>query len=244
MIKSARRMARACLPASVVEQYGTAKLVRRASQLSGLAVRAATPEERWAAICGFDEFRPYQKKSELLEFLERVTPLQAAAICEIGAASGGTLCALSHAATDSAIVISVDVDFTTARLKALPRLGRPHQTVACIAGDSHQPAVYSRVSSLLGGRLLDLLFIDGDHSYSGVKADFEMYRGLVRAGGLIGFHDIVSDFRTRFGTPTPADSGGVPTFWQELKRQYRDTQEIVESADQDGYGIGLLTWPG
>jgi cephalosporin hydroxylase len=237
-------MVRACLPAALVEHYGAAKLVRRASKLSGLAVRAASSEERWAAICGFDEFRPYQKQSELLTFLERVTPLQAGAICEIGAASGGTLCALCHAATDSAIVISVDVDFTEARLKALPRLGRPGQTVACVAGDSHQPAVYSHVSSLLGGRLLDLLFIDGDHSYSGVKTDFEMYRRLVRAGGLIGFHDIVPDFRTRFGTPTFADSGGVPTFWQELKRQYRDTQEIVESADQDGYGIGLLTCPG
>jgi hypothetical protein len=34
---------------------------------------------------------------------------------------------------------------------------------------------------------LDLLFIDGDPSYEGVKADFVNYSQLVRPGGLIGF---------------------------------------------------------
>ena len=29
-----------------------------------------------------------------------------------------------------------------------------------------------------------MLFIDGDHSYEGVRADFERYGRLVRPGGL------------------------------------------------------------
>lgn len=239
-----RQMVRECLPAAVVERYSAANLARRARKLAGLAGRAATPGERWEAICRFDEFRPYQKRDELLSLLEKVALLRPQAICEIGAASGGTLCALSHTAAESAIVISIDRDFTPARLKALPQLGRPRQHVTCIAGDSHEAAAYSHVTSLLGGGMLDFLFIDGDHSYAGVRADFEIYCGFVRPGGLIGFHDIVPDYKTRFGIPTPADSGGVPTFWQELKGQFADTQEIVESAGQDGYGIGLLTWPG
>ncbi len=239
-----RAIVRACLPEVVLEHYRAARLIRRAHVLSALAARAATAEERCEAIFGFDEFRPFQKTSELLVFLQRVASLKPVAICEIGAASGGTLCALSHTATESAIVVSVDLQFTAARLKALPRLGRPDQALACIEGDSHEPHVHARVASALRGRMLDLLFIDGDHSHAGVKADFEMYRGLVRPGGLIGFHDIVPDFRTRFGTATPADSGGVPAFWQELKRQYTEVQEIIESPEQDGYGIGLLTWPG
>ena len=37
----------------------------------------------------------------------------------------------------------------------------------------------------------DFLFIDGDHT--GVGRDYEMYRDLVRPGGLIAFHDIVAD---------------------------------------------------
>lgn len=35
----------------------------------------------------------------------------------------------------------------------------------------------------------DLVFVDGDHSYAGVKADMEALRGRVRPGGAIAFHD-------------------------------------------------------
>jgi cephalosporin hydroxylase len=243
-VAAARELVRNCLPAALLERYRVVQLKHRARLLSDRAGRARTVEERSDAIYEFDEFRPYQKRSELVAFLRRVATLRPVAICEIGAASGGTLCALSHAAAESAVVISVDLQFTAARLEALPRLGRRRQTVSCIAGDSHHPGVYAGVVSALGARKLDLLFIDGDHSYSGVSADFEMYRGLVRAGGLIGFHDIIPDFKTRFGRPTTADSGGVPKLWDEVRRRYPDTHEIVESRDQDGYGIGLLTWPG
>jgi cephalosporin hydroxylase len=240
----ARQFVRPYLPAAVVERYGRANLIRQARKLAALAGRAATTEDRWDTISRFTEFYAYQKRQEILPFLERVARLQPQRLCEIGAASGGTLCALSHAATESALVISLDFDFTPARLKALPQLGRPRQTVVCIAGDSHDANIHSRVGGLLGGERLDLLFIDGDHSYAGVKADFEMYAGFVRNGGLIGFHDIVPDYKARYGTPTPADSGGVPAFWQEIKARFRDTQEFVESPAQDGYGIGLLTWGG
>ena len=38
---------------------------------------------------------------------------------------------------------------------------------------------------------LELLFIDGDHSYEGAKADFERWRAFVRPGGHVLFHDAV-----------------------------------------------------
>ncbi|RPH56645.1 MAG: class I SAM-dependent methyltransferase, partial [Acidobacteria bacterium] len=87
---------------------------------------------------------------------------------------------------------------------------------------------------------LDVLFIDGDHSYEGVRRDFEMYRPLVREGGLIVFHDIVPDFGQRYGASTRASTGGVPQFWAELKSRYPDVQEIIEDPRQDGYGLGVL----
>lgn len=34
-----------------------------------------------------------------------------------------------------------------------------------------------------------LLFIDGTHAYDHVKADYERYSPLVRAGGIVAFHD-------------------------------------------------------
>ncbi len=36
---------------------------------------------------------------------------------------------------------------------------------------------------------INFLFIDGDHSIAGCKADFEMYSGKIVPGGFIAFHD-------------------------------------------------------
>jgi len=36
---------------------------------------------------------------------------------------------------------------------------------------------------------VDLLFIDGDHSYEGVKADWDAYKKFLRAGSIAVFHD-------------------------------------------------------
>jgi MMP 1-O-methyltransferase len=40
------------------------------------------------------------------------------------------------------------------------------------------------------GPPIDLLYIDGDHVYEAVRADFESWRRKVRPGGLIAFHDV------------------------------------------------------
>ena len=36
---------------------------------------------------------------------------------------------------------------------------------------------------------LDVLFIDGDHSYKGVKADWEVYKSFLKKGSVVIFHD-------------------------------------------------------
>lgn len=36
---------------------------------------------------------------------------------------------------------------------------------------------------------IDLLFVDGDHSYSGVASDFEHFSPWVKIGGMVCFHD-------------------------------------------------------
>lgn len=95
------------------------------------------------------------------------------------------------------------------------------------------------VMKILGDNYVDFLFIDGDHSYEGVKKDFKMYKGLVKEDGYIAFHDIVPDYSTRYGILTSSYTGGVPIFWNEIKSSYR-YNEIIEDLNQDGYGIGVL----
>ena len=41
---------------------------------------------------------------------------------------------------------------------------------------------------------IDLLFIDGDHSYDGVKTDFELYSNILSENGIIMIHDTDSEY--------------------------------------------------
>jgi len=83
----------------------------------------------------------------------------------------------------------------------------------------------------LEGHKVDFLFIDGDHTYGGVKTDFEMYSSLVGKGGLIAFHDIVPG--------PPENVGGVPRFWSEIKPSF-SYLELVKDWKQGGCGIGTI----
>ena len=56
-----------------------------------------------------------------------------------------------------------------------------------IAGDSISDKTIDNLDKILENRPIDLLMIDGDHSYEGVKKDFELYHKKVRVGGIIIF---------------------------------------------------------
>ncbi|MCS5694107.1 class I SAM-dependent methyltransferase [Cyanobium sp. FGCU-6] len=65
---------------------------------------------------------------------------------------------------------------------------------------------------------LDLLLIDGDHSYEGVKADWEAYKALLREGSTVVFHDIgwaegVKRVVQEDVEPFVRESGRLPNMW-------------------------------
>ena len=62
-------------------------------------------------------------------------------------------------------------------------------------------------------RPCDLVFVDGDHSYAGARADFERWRGAVAPGGHLLFHDAVDT--GGWGTVHP----GVVRLVGELERE-------------------------
>jgi cephalosporin hydroxylase len=97
--------------------------------------------------------------------------------------------------------------------------------------DSHDPKTLEEVKGILDGQKVDFLFIDGDHTYNGVKQDFEMYSPLVKEGGIIAFHDIVCH--------DPSENVGVPEFWNLIKNKYKHL-EIVYDWNQKWAGIGVL----
>jgi hypothetical protein len=112
--------------------------------------------------------------------------------------------------------------------------------VKILVGDSHSEETVARVREALPEGI-DLLFIDGDHSYEGVKRDFDFFSPMVNDGGVIALHDINRDSFVKSGIRTEADSGEVYRFWQEIQKHHA-CDEIVEDPEQDGYGIGVIRW--
>jgi len=179
-----------------------------------------------------------QVEEELKGFVDLAAAHEPVRALEIGASWGGTTFALSNSLPSLRTMIGVDL-YVGNRIK-LKGLVPKQLNLRLINGNSRDPKIVSMLRSLLGGQPLDLLFIDGDHSYEGALSDFLTYRDLVRDGGLIAFHDIQSDGRER-GVVTDAWSGGVPVLWRGLKPLYR-TWEFIGSPDQFGYGIGVIEY--
>jgi cephalosporin hydroxylase len=182
---------------------------------------------------------PGQISSEIKSFLAFANEKNPQTVCEIGIAFGGTNFLLREAISSVREIIGMDHCVRNSKL--ITHFKRPSTKVHFISGDSHSEQTRSKLGSYLSSRKLDLLFIDGDHSYDGVKQDFLMYKEYVREEGIIVFHDVIADFHQRFGQQTGRDSGGVPKFWQEVKQEY-EHYEFVESQDQDGFGIGVIIY--
>jgi cephalosporin hydroxylase len=177
-----------------------------------------------------------QHRSEIVSFLALLSDTRPQRICEIGTLEGGTTVALGRYAS----TLMIGVDLYVRRKPMLRQLaGHSRSSMVLIDGNSRRKAVLRRVERALAGELLDVLFIDGDHSFAGVRDDFLAYRHYVRDGGLIAFHDIVPDSLQRQGVQTARWSGEVPQFWSAVKAVYPH-EEIVEDASQDGAGIGVL----
>lgn len=229
-------------PRSFLDVYHYLKTVHQARRLSALRNSAGNPEVWLDALWSSHFFRPLQKRTEILRLVEILKELRPSVICEIGAAGGGTTFLLAHGAPSDAVIITVDLIFPQKRKAALRQFALPGQKIFCLEKDSHQPETVSAIKECLPDANLDVLYLDGDHSYEGIKADFELFSPLVRPGGIIVFHDIVPDFKTRFGIETTSYVGGVPQFWKELKASHEKIEELIEDSAQDGYGIGILHW--
>jgi cephalosporin hydroxylase len=184
-----------------------------------------------------NRFGLYQKESEIVAFLRLAQRLGPTNACELGTWNGGTTFLLANLLPSLRVIIGVDrlIQNADQMKRAIPDRVR----LDLIEGPSAERETVERVRNALRGEPLDLLFIDADHSYAAVRKDFEAYSGLVRPGGIIALHDIIPDFRSRFGTNEGAWSGDVPTFWNEIKVSFRYL-EFVEDPDQNAYGLGVI----
>ncbi len=224
--------------------------LRRLITLAGDCVGALGARRRLAALGALSDeealefarsfswhggrIRPTQATEEILWLLARVRERRPRVVVEIGTDEGGTLFLWTYAAAPDALIVAVDT-------RPLGRFGRfsPYALVRhgfargsqrielLLPRDSHDPSTVEEVRSELAGTPVDFLFIDGDHTYEGVKQDFELYSPLLYEGGIVAIHDIASSL-------VP----GVGRFWSELAATHQ-TEERIDSE----LGIGLVHLP-
>ncbi len=188
------------------------------------------------------DIKPMQIYDEIFGLARIVASLKPRTILEIGTSKGGTLFIWCRLASDDATIISVDLPggefgggYPRWRIPLFNSFIKREQKLHLIRKDSHKLSTLKMVKEILGEKKLDFLFIDGDHTYEGVKKDFEMYSPLVRKEGIIAFHDIVPHDKDH----DPKRIVGVPEFWSWIKRHYRYI-EIVKDRYQGWAGIGVL----
>ena len=150
-----------------------------------------------------------QKQKEFTELMQIIIDNKYNSVLEIGAYSNGCTYAFASICKK---VVSIDL---------VHRSTERFNNVTYITGNSHE------VRNDISGKF-DVIFIDGDHTYDGVKKDFELYSDLINKGGIICFHDI-------WDTEEHHRQGCyVDKFWNEIKENYR----------YDELGKEIKTWGG
>lgn len=177
--------------------------------------------------------KPVQDRKEITELCKILKTRKIGTLLEIGTDMGGTLFLLSRMASPKARILSINLPYSRLDARCMKyrnllyrAFATKNQKIYLLTADSHSEKTIQKVRALTKGGI-DFLFIDGDHSYEGVRKDFEMYSPLVKKGGLIGFHDITNN-------------DTVGKYWSELKKRHRS--KGIEHTKGSGFGIGLIYW--
>jgi cephalosporin hydroxylase len=183
-----------------------------------------------------------QKLRELSPFVSFLKRRVLRTVVEIGTRKGGSFFAWCQVAEPDALIVSIDLPggafgggYEEADIPIFRSYAQPGQELHFLRADSHDPATRRELLTILAGRDIDFLMIDGDHTYDGVRQDFALYSPLVKRRGLIAFHDIVHHEQV--------PRCQVDRFWNEIKRNYRYREFVSEGEERswgNWAGIGVL----
>lgn len=187
----------------------------------------------------YDKIRLAQEHNELRDLCMRVKEHKPKVIAEIGTWNGGTFYVWTRINPAAKKIISIDLPdgqygggYDEKRIKFFKEFAsdKPEMNLHFIRGDSKSDETVSKLKSLLGEDKIDFLYIDGDHTYDGIKKDFEIYVNFMSKDGLVGFHDI-NTFKTGYG---------VNQYWNELKQNYKFEEFIKPGSRVMGNGLIYL----
>lgn len=208
------------------------------------------------------QIRLLQLRDEIKELAQIVYDDNPQTILEIGTANGGSFYIWCRYLDCVNQIVSLDLPggkfgggYNQQKANIFEKFS-PSIDLDFIRENSHNQHTLNKVGDILDEEI-DFLFIDADHTYEGVKADFEMYSQLVSDGGLIAIHDIVhhssnpeyvnklskndveglEDRHLVWGESHPECN--VDKFWSELKNEH-ETKEIISHPKQTWGGLGVI----
>lgn len=162
--------------------------------------------------------------SDFVHFMTQQPPSRLA--IEIGVASGGqTKFLRDHYQIDKTIIVDIGLHPNHHHWKRIKPTVKT-EFVLEIIGDSH--AASTREKLLRYARTIDFAFVDGDHSYKGLKQDMFLMKDLLKPGALCVLHD----------THEVKDCARV---FEELKRS--EDFELVENF-VSRFGISVWRYTG
>lgn len=175
-----------------------------------------------------------QIEYELDSFLNLIKRYGAKSYLEVGVGRGDTFHAVVSALPIGSRAVAVDLPaarwgFADGKHyldRAIDDLRDKGYDVRLIEGDSKDIDIIEKAHDV---GPFDIVFIDGDHSYDGVKSDWDNYGHL---GEIVAFHDISYEKNENH----PWGGIDVKKFWDEIKRG-KTFIEFVESEGNMGIGI-------
>jgi cephalosporin hydroxylase len=184
-----------------------------------------------------------QNFQEFESLLKEYQKLNASRVIEIGSLYGWALQHFIHYSQQGSTVLAIDLpvrnfvgpfDWRVEKQEknykeVWPQWAKTNKTKLFLIPDiSQKQETLNKTKEIFNNKEIDFLFIDGDHTYNGVKQDYKMYGPLVRKGGIIAFHDIGLN-----------EEGGVYNLWNEIKSTKKEYKEFLFEKNNEK-GIGLL----
>jgi len=156
---------------------------------------------------------------------------------EIGCYAGGSACLMLQ--RPSTNVISIDLGYPISPdivQKNINKFNKLNNFYTYLQGNSQTIEMVIQLTNIIDN--INILFIDGDHSYQGVINDFSLYHDLVKPGGYIVFDDYndsqyspevnlaVNDIVKQFSTQYKI-IGTIPNLYNARPSELKEGNEFV-----------------
>jgi predicted O-methyltransferase YrrM len=156
---------------------------------------------------------------------------------EIGCYAGGSACLMLQ--RPSTNVISIDLGYPISPdivQKNINKFNKLNNFYTYLQGNSQTIEMVNQLTNIIDN--INILFIDGDHSYQGVINDFSLYHDLVKPGGYIVFDDYndsqyspevnlaVNDIVKQFSTQYKI-IGTIPNLYNARPSELKEGNEFV-----------------